>query len=84
MPGFQLCHPTYGSVELKVVGFWTPEDLREKAERLKAFGDHARIIFAVAESVGETIGDLGHPAVFYKTAIKPSEILALLETLYAD
>ncbi|TWU10500.1 DUF790 family protein [Allorhodopirellula heiligendammensis] len=78
MPDFTFRHPEHGEVLLEIVGFWTPEYLRDKAQRLMQFHNHARILIAVSEHADEAIPDIGVPRVVYKTKLQPQSVLARL------
>jgi predicted nuclease of restriction endonuclease-like RecB superfamily len=78
MPDFTFRHPEHGEVLLEIIGFWTPEYLRDKAKRLAQFRSHGRILLAVAEHADEAIPDLGLPRVVYKTKLLPKAVLDLL------
>lgn len=78
MPDFTFRHREHGEVLLEIIGFWTPEYLREKAKRLAQFHRHGRIVLAVAEHADEAIPDLGLPRVVYKTKLLPKTVLDLL------
>lgn len=80
MPDFTFRHPEHGEVLLEIIGFWTPEYLREKASRLAQFHGHGRIVLAVAEHADEAIPDIGQPRVVYKTKLLPKAVLELLAT----
>ncbi|TWT73156.1 DUF790 family protein [Allorhodopirellula solitaria] len=78
MPDFTFRHPDHGEMLLEIIGFWTPEYLREKAQRLAQFSDHGRILLAVAEHADEAIPDLGLPRAVYKTKLLPKAVMGLL------
>ncbi len=78
MPDFTMTHEQHGEVLLEVIGFWTPEYLREKAVRLERFRNQARIILAIAESAQDAIPDLGMPRVTFKTKLHPQRVLEQL------
>lgn len=78
MPDFTFRHPEHGEALLEIIGFWTPEYLREKAARLAQFHGHGRILLAVAEHADEAIAELGMPRVVYRTKLLPKAVLELL------
>lgn len=78
LPDFTLVHPQHGEALLEIVGFWTPEYLREKAVTLRRFQNHGRLILAVAENVSDSLPQLDLPTVTYKTRLLPKQILELL------
>jgi predicted nuclease of restriction endonuclease-like RecB superfamily len=81
-------------VWLEIVGFWTP-DYRirklEKLEKLKRNGNH-KLVLAIANELRRDFTenehgekrDLPFPAIFYKTNLRPTDILALLQKEYDD
>ncbi len=70
-------------VLLEIIGFWTPEYLREKVIRLERFRDQAKILLAIAESVDDAIPDLGIARVSFKTILRPKQVLEQLEKMSA-
>ncbi len=85
MPDFTFRHPEHGEALLEIIGFWTPEYLREKAARLRQFRSHGRILIAVAEHADEAIPKLSLPRLVYKTKLLPKAVLELLtHNLRAD
>ncbi|TWU40254.1 hypothetical protein Q31b_35990 [Novipirellula aureliae] len=81
MPDFTLRHPQHGEVLLEIVGFWTPEYLRKKAATLERFRRSGRILLAIAESVNESIPDLGIERIVYKSKLLPKTVLAALNEM---
>lgn len=80
MPDFTLRHPQHGEVLLEIIGFWTPEYLREKAQRLAQFREHAKILIAIPESADDSIPDLSLPRIIYKTKLLPQAVLDCLNS----
>ncbi len=80
MPDFLLSHPQHGEVLLEIVGFWTPEYLREKANRLRQFRDSARIVLAISETANQELHELDFLKVTFKTHLRAKQILALLRS----
>ncbi len=83
IPDFTLIHDQHGEVLLEIIGFWTPEYLREKVIRLERFRDQAKILLAIAESVDDAIPDLGIARVSFKTILRPKQVLEQLEKMSA-
>ena len=83
IPDFRLVHPDGRSVLLEIVGYWRPEYLVKKVERLKKSG-RRDVIVAVSERLnlakaGVTLGELGERAIFFKGVLKPEIVLAMAE-----
>jgi len=78
-PDFVLQHDDGRKVLLEIVGFWTPEYLREKAKTLKIFKDH-HILLAAAETVADKIPDLKMPVIPYKKSLIIKDVLSYLDS----
>ena len=77
VPDFLFVHEDGRKVVMEIVGFWTPEYLEEKQKTIATFSEH-RIFLAVSDSV-EWPSDKQSSTTFrYKTAIKVSDVLAML------
>lgn len=77
VPDFLFKHEDGREVWMEVVGFWTPEYLKAKAETLRRFRSHP-LLLAVQESLTEKLPALPLPAVTYKTALKLQDALDAL------
>jgi predicted nuclease of restriction endonuclease-like RecB superfamily len=77
VPDFAFRHDDGRKVFLEIVGFWTPEYLRAKIEKLKLFDDE-HIILAVAKAVGEKLPVMSQEVILYKSALKLNDVLAAL------
>jgi predicted nuclease of restriction endonuclease-like RecB superfamily len=77
VPDFVFRHDDGRKVFLEIVGFWTPEYLRAKIEKLKLFDDE-HIILAVAKAVGEKLPVMSQEVILYKSALKLNDVLAAL------
>jgi predicted nuclease of restriction endonuclease-like RecB superfamily len=77
VPDFLFQHDDGREVFLEIVGFWTPEYLRAKVEKLKLFDDE-HIILAVAESVGAKLPAMSQEVILYKSALRLNDVLAAL------
>jgi len=78
---FTLSHDDRDDVLLEIIGFWTPEYLKEKILRLQRFQNQARIILAINESLDQAVPELSIPRVLYKTDLRPSQVLGLLSAV---
>ena len=77
VPDFVFQHDDGRKVHLEIVGFWTPEYLRAKIEKLKLFDDE-HIILAVAESLGEKLPAMSQEVILYKSGLKLNDVLEAL------
>jgi predicted nuclease of restriction endonuclease-like RecB superfamily len=77
VPDFVFHHDGGRKVYLEIVGFWTPEYLRAKVEKLKLFEDE-HIILAVAQSVRQNLPPMSQEVIPYKTVLKLNDVLAAL------
>jgi hypothetical protein len=78
VPDFVFRHDSGRRVLLEIVGFWTPEYLRGKRERLHTFAD-AEILLAVAARNAVGLGDLAADAIVYRTALRVEDVLQRLQ-----
>ena len=78
VPDFVFQHDDGRKVFLEIIGFWTPEYLRAKVEKLKIFEDE-HIILAVAKSVKENLPLMAQKVISYKSALKLNDVLAALK-----
>lgn len=83
IPDFAFRHQDGRRALLEIVGFWTPEYLRAKAETLRTFRGR-RILLAVSHQAQvqlpelRSIGFDADALVVYKTRLKVDDVLALL------
>jgi predicted nuclease of restriction endonuclease-like RecB superfamily len=81
-PDFELVHRDDPRRRwlLEIVGFWTPEYLREKLARLRAAGIE-RLIVCIDEkrSCGEQDMPSGAKVIRYKSRIDPRAVLAIVD-----
>lgn len=77
VPDFLFGHEDGTVVLMEIVGFWTPEYLRDKRATLREFADH-HILLAVQEGLLKT-GELPENVISYKTVLQPATVLASLE-----
>ncbi|MBN1483017.1 DUF790 family protein [candidate division KSB1 bacterium] len=77
IPDFTFRHPDGRSVNFEIVGFWTPDYLTKKLDKL-ARANRQDMIVAVNEKLNCSKEDFSGPVIFYKTRVKVSEVLELL------
>jgi predicted nuclease of restriction endonuclease-like RecB superfamily len=77
VPDFAFQHHTGKEALLEIVGFWTPEYLQAKLEKLKLFADE-HIILAAAERVAQKWEGIPEGVIRYKSALKLDDVLAAL------
>lgn len=83
IPDFRLVHPDGRSVLLEIVGYWRPDYLTKKFERLKKSG-RTDVIVAISERLnlakaGVKLGELEERAIFFKGILKPELVLEMAE-----
>ena len=78
IPDFKFVHPDGREALLEIVGFWTPEYLAKKLEKLQR-ANRQNLIVAVSESLNCSKDDFSGPVVFIKTRLKVSVVLKLLD-----
>ena len=78
VPDFVLNHADGREILLEIVGFWTPEYLRAKIQKLKLFEGQS-ILLAVAERVASKWKDRPAGLILYKTALKLNDVLEALD-----
>jgi len=77
IPDFVFQQVNGRKVYLEIVGFWTPEYIHAKVEKLKLF-ESEHIILAVAESIGGKLPPMPQEVIIYKSALKLNDVLAVL------
>jgi len=81
-PDFALVHrrDTTQRFLLEIVGFWTPDYLREKLDRLRAM-PHVPTVLCIDRSLNCSAGDLPEHAriVWFQRRIEPSAVMAAIE-----
>ena len=82
VPDFALRHPDGRLAHVEIMGFWHPDYLRRKLDKLRraAMPD---LIVAVSErlNVGaDDFRDIPGPAIFFKGKLEPRRVLAALES----
>ncbi len=81
-PDFALVHrrDTAKRLLLEIVGFWTPDYLREKLDRLRAM-PHVPMVLCIDRNLNCSAGDLPEHAriVWFQKRIEPSAVIAAIE-----
>jgi predicted nuclease of restriction endonuclease-like RecB superfamily len=83
VPDFALRHPDGRVVHIEIMGFWHPDYLRRKLDKVKR-ANQSNLILAVSDrlNVGEEdIKDLPGPVLFFKGKLEPRRVLTVLETI---
>ena len=78
IPDFTFTHPDGRRASLEIVGFWTPEYLEKKLEKLRA-AERGDLIVAVNQTLNCSSDDFSGPVIFFKYSLKPSQVLEKLE-----
>jgi len=81
VPDFALRHPDGRVAHVEIMGFWHPDYLRRKLDKLRraAMPD---LIVAVSERLNagaDDFRDIPGPVVFFKGKLEPRQVLAVLE-----
>lgn len=77
VPDFVFLHEDGRSVLMEIVGFWTPEYLREKVRTLRQFREHD-ILLAVGKAGSEKISGLPPDTIHFKSALNIKDVLERL------
>ena len=82
---FRLVHPDGRAVLLEIVGYWRPEYLKQKFEKI-AHSNRTDLVIAVSErlnleSSAKTIERLEDQIVWFKGALPPKRVLEVAERL---
>ena len=85
IPDFRLVHADGRSVLVEIVGYWRPDYLTKKFDRLKKSG-RSDVIVAVSERLnldkaGVKLDDLGEQLISFKGVLDPKRVLELAEQL---
>ena len=81
IPDFAFSHPDGRRALMEIVGFWTPDYLRKKLWKLKRAA-MPNMIAAVSDQLNcstEDFRDLPGEVLFFKTRIKPKDMLEKVE-----
>ena len=83
VPDFALRHTDGRVVHLEIMGFWHPDYLRRKLDKLRRAA-MPNLIVAVSQRLNagaEDFRDIPGPVVFFKGKLEPRPVLTLLESL---
>ncbi len=81
IPDFAFSHPDGRRALMEIVGFWTPDYLQKKLWKLKRTA-MPNMIIAVSDQLNcstEDFRDIPGEVLFFKTRIKPKEVLEKVE-----
>jgi len=78
IPDFKFIHPDGRESLLEIIGFWTPEYLESKLNKLSKINRDSLIV-AVNENLNCSKETFAGPVLFYKTRVKVKDILEMLE-----
>ena len=81
IPDFAFSHPDGRRAVMEIVGFWTPDYLQKKLWKLKRAA-MPNMIIAVSDRLNcstEDFRDIPGEVLFFKTRIKPKEVLERVE-----
>ena len=81
VPDFAFRHPDGRTALLEIVGYWRPEYLKRKLEKLRR-AQRGDLIVAVSDKLNvsqEDFGDIPGGVFFFKERIQPKEVVAQLE-----
>ena len=81
VPDFALRHPDGRTVHIEIVGFWHPDYLRRKLDKVRraAMPD---LLLAVSDRLNvstEQIAELAGPVIWFKGKLDPRQVLAVIE-----
>jgi predicted nuclease of restriction endonuclease-like RecB superfamily len=85
VPDFALRHADGRLCYVEIMGFWHPDYLRRKLEKVRRAGMH-NLILAVSErlNVGEEdLKDIPGPVLFFKGKLEPGKVLEIIETSHS-
>ncbi len=87
IPDFTFTHTSGKKAHLEIVGFWTPEYIHKKFEKLQRATVH-NLIVALGSSLNcsrESLAKLKHAhIVFFKGKLKTTEVQSLLDQIAID
>ncbi len=78
IPDFKFTHPDGRWAFLEIVGFWTPEYLNKKLEKLQRV-HQKNMIVAVNKNLNCSRENFKGPVIFYSSRVRVGEVLRLLE-----
>lgn len=80
IPDFTFRHPDGRTAHLEIVGYWTPEYLRQKIAKLKKVKKD-NLILAVNSQLNCSRDDFKAEVIYYRTGIKLKEVTHALEAI---
>lgn len=80
IPDFELVHKDGYEALLEIVGFWTPEYLKKKIDKVRR-ADCNNLLLAVHEGLNCSREDFRGEVVFFKTRVKVNEAMGVLERM---
>lgn len=80
IPDFTFRHEDGRIAYMEIVGYWTPEYLEKKIEKLNQFQGN-NLILAVNSQLNCGRGDFKASVIFYRTGIKLADVLDALEKI---
>jgi predicted nuclease of restriction endonuclease-like RecB superfamily len=78
IPDFRFTHPRGKQVHLEIIGFWTPEYLSKKVEKLRR-ADRKDLIVVVNKNLNCANEKFSGPVLYYNTRIKTDKVLKILD-----
>lgn len=81
IPDFRFVHPDGRTALLEIVGFWTPEYLQKKIDKLNR-ANRQDLLVAVNETLNCTRETFRGPVLFYKTRVKVKDVLQWLDAMH--
>ncbi|MFO7889628.1 MAG: DUF790 family protein [bacterium] len=78
IPDFTFYHPDGRIAHLEIIGFWTPEYLEKKIDKIRK-ADHSNLILAINKMLNCSRKDFRGEVLFYRTGIRIGEVLEALE-----
>ena len=84
VPDFALRHPDGRTVHIEIVGFWHPDYLRRKLDKVRraAMPD---LLLAVSDRLNvsnEQVADLAGPVIWFKGKLEPRQVLAVIDDVF--
>ena len=83
IPDFTFRHPDGRTALLEIMGYWRPEYLKRKLEKLRRAQRHDLII-AVSSNLNvseDDFKDIPGSVLFFKNKVPPKEVISLLNQI---
>jgi predicted nuclease of restriction endonuclease-like RecB superfamily len=83
VPDFALRHGDGRTVHIEIVGFWHPDYLRRKMDKVRRANMH-NLILAVSDRLNvstEMVEKIPGPILFFKGKLEPKKVLEVLNTM---